>query len=612
MRSREPEEQAHPKSHGTGWRLIAKFLRRHRLRVAGVVAATLAVYAASLAVPIVTQRIVDGIRGGLSPGSIGALGALALVLALVDVAVADARRSMIIALGQRLDRRISLEIMVRVLGARIDVAEPDVGAILNRAEQTDKIKHFLIDQLPNSVSEIGVGAIATIFIFFYSFPCGLAVSLIAVGGFLLSRHILSTFYANVSRQFKLKMDKQGYLAETVGGLSTVKALAVEPGRFRVWGTKIKAAAAAYGTAEHNLRRFVRITRLSQHLLTLAVVGIGGFQMLYGGLSVGELFAVLMLAGKISAPLLGSADLARQSQDVAVAMRELGVLLDTPPDRAAAAPPVRTPLSGGIDFSDVMYRYAGRTTPAIAGLSLRFPADGLVAVIGRNGSGKTTLLRLMQGLLRDYEGTITIAGVEIRAYHPRWLRSQMAVVNQDTVLFAGSVRDNVTSWTSGVSDAQIENALHLADASDIVRKLPGGFDARLIEQGANLSGGQRQRLAVARAVLRDPTIVLLDEPTSFLDAEAAVNLEERLCAWGKGRLMILVTHHLTAIRPADHIILMDDGTISAQGTHAELSVASALYRSLWNDYLRGDEIEHAGNDRRKLLETRPDSHPARNS
>ena len=585
---------------GSGWRLIMKILRRYRLRVAAILATTLGVYASSLAVPIVTQSIIDGITAGKSITFIGLLGVLAVAFAVIDVVLADIRRSLVIHLGQRVDRHVSLEIMSHVLGARIDDPKRNTGEILNRTEQTDKIKHFLIDLIPGAVFDIGGAVIAAIVIFAYSIFCGVSVLLIAAGGFLLSKSILHTFYANVSFHFKLNNEKQGYMAETVGGLATIKALAVEPGRFRLWVAKIKSLLNLYGDTEHILRRFLRVTRLSQHLLTLAVVGIGGVEMLHGGLSAGELFAILMLTGKVSAPLLGAADVARQYQEVVVAVNELGHLLDAPRDRANVAVPVRTPLSGGISFRHVTYRYSGAATPAVTGLSLRLPEAGLIAVIGRHGSGKSTVLRLMQGMLRDYDGDIMMGGVEVRAYHPRWLRSQMAVVNQDTILFAGTIRENVVCWTSGVADAEIEAALRLAGAWDFVNELPDRLDARLTENGANLSGGQRQRLSIARSVLRDPRIILLDEPTAFLDAEAAVGLEGRLCAWGEGRLMILVTHHLAAARLAETIILLDKGMVAAQGSHSELLANSALYRSLWNDYLRGSGVAPTTEDQPAAL------------
>ena len=574
----------------SGWRLIFGILYRQRRSVAAIFAITLGVYASSLSVPIVIQNIIDYTGQNKAAAPIVMLGVLAAMLSAIDVFLANRRRALVISLGQRVDRHISLKIMARLLGARMDTADRDTGKILNRTEQAEKIKTFMIDIIPSSFFDTGGAVIAAIMIFAYSVYCGLAILIISVGGFLLSKTILRTFYSTVFSQFKLKSERQGNLAETVNGLATIKALAIEPGRSRLWNAKTKTLVNTYGSTAHIVRRFFLVTGMSQHLLTLAVVGIGGFEMMHGRLSTGELFAILMLTGKIGGPLLSSADVARQFQEVAVAVKELGCLLDAPSERANVPVPVRRPLEGGIEFRNVVYRYKPGAAPAIDGLSLRLPEKGLIAIIGRNGSGKSTLLRLCQGLLRDFEGDIAVGGADVRSFHPRWLRSHMAAVNQDTVLFAGTIRDNIACWTSAVTDAEIESALRLAGAWEFVSKLPDGLDSRLTENAANLSGGQRQRLSVARAVLRDPKIILLDEPTAFLDAEAAVNLEARLTAWGKDRLTILVSHHLAATRKADTIVLMDKGSIAAAGSHRELLDTSSLYRSLWNDYLRGSGAE----------------------
>jgi ABC-type bacteriocin/lantibiotic exporter with double-glycine peptidase domain len=576
---------------GSGGRLTLKILRRHRHKVAAILMATLGVYASTLSVPIVTQQIIDGITTGKSIAFISVLGILAVLCAVVDVVMADIRRLLVGSLGQKLERHISLETMRHLLGSRTDTATYETGEVLNRAEQTERIRSFLINRLPGAIFDGGGAAIATMVIFAYSLDCGVAVLVIASGGFFLSKRVMRDIHANASLEFKLINEKKGYLAETIRGLATIKSLAIEGRRFHLWAMKIKSFVAVYGNTEHVLRRLFRITSASQHLLTLAVVGIGGAQMLHGSLTIGELLAILMLTGKISAPLINAADIMRHYQQVTVAVQELGHLLDAPRDRADIPISLRPPMSGGIAFHNVTYHYRGSPTAAVAGLSLELPASGLVAMVGRNGSGKSTVLRLLQGFLRDFDGDIVVGGLNLRSYHPRWLRSQIAVVNQETALFAGSIRENVTSWASGVAELQIEAALRLAGAWDFIEGLPDKLETRLVENGTNLSGGERQRLSVARAVLQDPKIILLDEPTAFLDAEAAVSMEERLCAWGKGRLMILITHHLAAARLADSIILMDGGMLAARGSHSDLLKISPLYCSMWKDYIRGSGVEH---------------------
>ena len=267
----------------SGWRLIFGILHRQRRSVAAIFAITLGVYASSLSVPIVIQHIIDSVTAGRSAALIAMLGVLAAMLSAIDVFLANRRRFLVISLGQRVDRHISLEIMARLLGARMDTADRDTGKVLNRTEQAEKIKTFMIDIIPSSFFDIGGAVIAAIMIFAYSAYCGLAIFLISTCGFLLSKTILRAFYSTVFNQFKLKSERQGNLAETVNGLATIKALAIEPGRSRLWNAKTKALVNTYGTASHIVRRFFLVTGMAQHLLTLAVVGIGSFEMMHGRL-----------------------------------------------------------------------------------------------------------------------------------------------------------------------------------------------------------------------------------------------------------------------------------------------------------------------------------------
>ena len=582
----QPEDLSHDHWSGAGGRLVLASIRRHRSKVIAIVLATIGVYASGLSVPIVVRHIIDGITAAAPTHLVLALGALAVLLSVADVWLADRRRAMIIRLGQLLDRSVSLAIMSHLLRARVGPDINRAGEILNRVEQSDKIKGFLIDLIPGAMFDIGGALIAAAIIVTYSPLCGGVILAIAVAGFLLTGHILRDYHEGVSRQFRLSSQRQGLLTETVTGLPTIRALAIEPARMRLWGDATRQLVQAEAASAHILRRFHLVTRLAQHVMTLAVLGVGGYELLAGALTTGELFAILMLVGRISLPLLNAADVARQYQEVAVAVAELGQLLASPRDGTGSSGAARTPVTGGIAFRDVSLRYGAHRPPALESVTFRLPESGLVAVIGRNGSGKSTMLRLIQAMLPDHDGVITVGGTDIRAFRPRWLRSQMAVVNQDTVLFAGTIRENVACWEKGVSEHALEAALRLAGAWDFVSRLPDGLDTRLIENGANLSGGQRQRLAVARALIRAPAIVLLDEPTAFLDVEAAVDLEERLCEWGKGRLLVLVTHHLAAARRADHILLLDDGRLAAIGSHDTLINDSDLYRALWQDYLRG--------------------------
>lgn len=229
-------------------------------------------------------------------------------------------------------------------------------------------------------------------------------------------------------------------------------------------------------------------------------------------------------------------------------------------------------------------YPGNPVPALNDVSFTLPARGLFAIVGRNGSGKSSLVRTFLGLQRDFAGAARVAGNDVLDYTPRWLRRQFGIVNQDSALFIGSVRENVSSGQSG-DDARVWRALDASGARRFVEALPDGLGTLVQEGARNLSGGQRQRLIVARALYRDPPFLILDEPTAFLDPEAALALERNLAALGKDQLVLLVTHHLTASVDADRILVMDEGRIVGEGTHEELLVSCPTYASLWDDYHR---------------------------
>jgi ABC-type multidrug transport system fused ATPase/permease subunit len=275
--------------------------------------------------------------------------------------------------------------------------------------------------------------------------------------------------------------------------------------------------------------------------------------------------------------------------------ELGRFMAGPHERAAIQPALRSLKDGGITVSHLTLRYAPTAQPALDDVSFVLPQHGMFALVGRNGSGKSSLIRVLLGLQRGFTGDVVIAGQQLRHYDPRWLRSQIGIVNQDTILFSGTIRDNIAGAVAGADDVRIRSALAFADALGFVEALSDGLDTELEENGRNLSGGQRQRLAIARAVIRDPRLVLLDEPTAFLDAEAAVALEKRLAAWGRDRLLLLVTHHLAAARNADAILVLDEGRLAGLGSHATMLRDCAPYAALWTDYARSIEgdIAEAG-------------------
>jgi subfamily B ATP-binding cassette protein MsbA len=280
------------------------------------------------------------------------------------------------------------------------------------------------------------------------------------------------------------------------------------------------------------------------------------------------------------------------QDVQIAdaaAQRIVRVIDAEPERATAGQRALPAHRRSLAFDDVRFTYPAKDEPALEGVTLEIPFGTTAAFVGPNGSGKTTLLSLVPALFTPDSGRVLLDGEDIFESDLASLRAQIGVVTQEVVLFRGSVYENIAYARPGATKADVEEALKRAHAWDFVEKLPGGLDADVGDRGLNLSGGQRQRLSIARAILRDPAILIMDEATSMIDAESEANIGEALAGFGRGRTVLIVAHRLATVVSADMIVVLDRGKIVDAGTHDELLARCDLYRSL-----AGGQLAVSGN------------------
>ncbi|EIZ82190.1 MULTISPECIES: peptidase domain-containing ABC transporter [Methylobacterium] len=566
-----------------GWRWLGRSLALRRGQVARLLLAIAAGYGVGLVFPVATQRIVDAIVAGRADLPLLGLAMLALLSIGAEVALTAFRGRLIIDLAVHLDRRMSRRVFAHLLRVRIDGANFKSGEVLNHFQQVTKIRDFVLHQIPNSVIDAGGALVAFGLVFYYDLAVGLALAAAAPVIVVIASNQISGIWKSAKAYYQAVSVRDGTLAETVNGLPTVKALALEGPRMRRWDAVIASVLGELSAVMDLQRRYGLRSQAVSRAVTLLVIGVGCWRIYGGHLTVGEFLAIQVVSARITGPLLSSADILRMAQEVNVAIREIGSFLDLPRERASRHPPLRRLGRGGIRLDGVSLTYPGTARPALQDLSTVLPERGIVAIVGRNGSGKSTLLRILLGLQRDYTGRVEIGGADLRDYDPRWLRGRIGTVDQDTMLFSGSLRENLAGQRPDA--AAIEAALRFAGLGALVETLPQGLDTALGEGGRILSGGQRQRLSIARAVIRNPPVALLDEPTAFLDPEAALALERNLTAWGRDRLLILVTHHLAAARQADRILILDGGRLLGDGRHDDLLREVPLYAALWEDYTR---------------------------
>ena len=296
--------------------------------------------------------------------------------------------------------------------------------------------------------------------------------------------------------------------------------------------------------------------------------------------MGGLIAFMLLSSRVAQPLVGLARLVEDIEDVRNSVGQVAYVLNNPSEVGASSGGLRPRFEGALSFDQVRFTYPGSKSPALDGVSFSIPAGTMLGVVGRSGSGKSTVTRLLQGLNREYAGFLKIDGVELREINLPHLRRSFGVVLQDNFLFRGTIRDNITAGRPGLTLEDVIRACRLAGAEEFIERLPAGYDTWIEEGSANLSGGQKQRLAIARAVINDPKLMILDEATSALDPESEALVNANLTRLSKGRTMVIVSHRLSSLLDCHQILVMDKGSVVDMAPHKTLLERCTIYRTLW--------------------------------
>jgi ATP-binding cassette subfamily B protein len=319
-------------------------------------------------------------------------------------------------------------------------------------------------------------------------------------------------------------------------------------------------------------------------MMIAVIFVGVQSIFAGTLTVGALVAFQILAGRVTGPLVQITALINEFQEVLLSVRMLGNVMNAPSEPGMSRG-LRPTVRGKVTFEDVSFNYGSSPMPALDRISFEIETGQVVGIVGRSGSGKSTVMRLLQGLYTVQRGLVRIDDYDIRELDKVHLRNHMSVVLPESFLFRGTIRDNIAAGKQTASFEEVAWAARQAGAEEFVERLPQGYDTPLEEGGANLSSGQRQRLAIARALVRRPTILLLDEATSALDPESEMIVQDNMARIVDGKTTIIVSHRLSSLRDCHKIIVFDKGQIVGTGPHDNLVASCLTYRLLWEKQSR---------------------------
>ncbi|PHV13324.1 type I secretion system permease/ATPase [Chitinimonas sp. BJB300] len=541
--------------------------RKLLLEVLGV---SLALQLFALVTPMFFQVVMDKVlvHRGYSTLNVIAIGLV--VVAVFDVVLGGLRNYVFSHTTNRIDVELGARLFRHLLALPLSYfTSRRVGDSVARIRELENIRNFLTGQAMTSVLDLAFIVVFLAVMCIYSGWLTLIVVLSLPCYGLISAAITPSLRARLDEKFARGADSQSFLVESVSGIETVKAMAVEPQFTQRWDKQLAAYVAASFRVVTLATFGQQGVQLVNKLVTVAIMWFGAKMVIEGQLTVGQLVAFNMLAGHVASPIIRLAQLWQEFQQVGISMQRLGDILNTrteiPQSRQALAA-----IDGQVTFEDVNFRYKADAPEVLRGINLTIAPGEVIGIVGRSGSGKSTLTKLLQRLYIPERGHVRIDGIDLALADPAWLRRQVGVVLQENLLFNRSIRDNIALTAPGLPlDAVIE-AAKLAGAHDFICALSEGYDTIVGEHGTGLSGGQRQRIAIARALVMNPRILIFDEATSALDYESERVIQDNMKDICQGRTVLIIAHRLSAVRVAHRIVAMDKGQIVEIGPHQELA------------------------------------------
>ncbi len=463
-----------------------------------------------------------------------------------------------------------------------------VGELAGRINELENIRSFLTGTALTVVLDSVFSVIYIIVMLIYSVPLTV-VALLTIPLFAILTLIVAPI---VQRQLRTKAerlaDSQSYLVEVLGGIQTVKAQTIELKSRWNWQEKYTRYISAGFKTVLTFSTASSLSGFFNKLSGLLLLWVGAYLVLDNKMTLGQLIAFRIIAGYVTSPLLRLVQLWQNFQETALSIERLSDVMNATPeaDESNRNNITMPPIEGAVKYENLSFGFNPGAALQLVNVNLEFPVGTFAGIVGQSGSGKSTLMKLLARLYEPTAGRIQVDQYDIAKVELYSLRRQIGMVLQDTLLFNGTVRENIALTNPEASDEEIIQAAKIAVAHDFIMSLPQGYNTIVGERGSSLSGGQRQRIAIARTVLQNPKMLILDEATSALDYHSEHQVCENLAAAFNHRTVFFITHRLSTVRNADVILMMDQGSVVEQGTHKELMALKGRYYCLYQQQESG--------------------------
>jgi ATP-binding cassette subfamily B protein len=567
-----------------------ELVKPHWLVLLEVAIASILIQVFGLLAPLLTQLLLDRVVVQRSTLTLTAVGIGLLIFSLFRVAMTALRQYLLDHTANKVNIALIVGFLSHTFRLPLSFFEfRYVGDIISRVQENYKIQQFLTGEALSIVLDLLTVFVYVGLMFWYNWQMALLVLAIVPPFFLLAL-IATPFLQRISKEiFNTLAAQNSYLIEALTGVRTVRSMAIEQTVRWRWEELFNQSIKTLFTGQivnNNLQLF---SSTIDAVATTALLWFGAWQVIQNQLTIGQLVAFNMLLGNVMQPFQRLIVLWNQLQEVIVAVERINDVLEAEPEEDLQNQPrqILTQLRGHIRFEGVTFRYHPESEiNTLENLSFEVQPGQTVALVGRSGSGKTTIAKLVLGLYPPTEGKLFIDGYDVNTLALRSLRAQIGVVDQDTFLFGSTVSENISIGHPEATLAEIKLAARLAGADLFIEQLPQGYETQIGEGGGMLSGGQRQRLAIARALLGNPSLLILDEATSHLDAESERIIQTNLGQILQGRTTLVIAHRLSTVRQADLILVLDRGVLVESGTHAELMGKRGHYFYLNQQQLAG--------------------------